>query len=157
MSHHAEDAYTHADWLKIPLRPHLLRREITKAAKFLKANGIEFDAIAFRGLSGALLAAPLAARLKKELILVRKDEDKTHSAFRVEGFRATKRYIIADDLISTGATCQAITEAIKNFAYHAVCVGALVFNNSVSRHHLTPEPSSTYRGMVFFTPDKWGE
>src|SRR5271157_2919582 len=101
-----------------------LRKNIATLAKTAKA--LDFDAIAFRGHSGSLLAAPLALKLKKSLILVRKPSEDSHSAFDVSGDVAAKRYLIVDDLICSGATVRSIVEEVKVFAPNAVCIGALV-------------------------------
>jgi len=96
---------------------------IDLAIKALKRQ--EFDSIAFRGMSGAVSAPIIALALKKNLILVRKPEDRTHSQYRVEGFNASRRYVIVDDFISTGETARAIRDSIYNFAHHAKCIGVL--------------------------------
>jgi len=62
-----------------------LRFNVARMAKAIRKSGIEFDAIAFRGNSGALLASPLATLLKKHLILVRKNTADSHSYTTVEG------------------------------------------------------------------------
>src|ERR1039458_10279608 len=66
---------------------------ITAACRELKrmeAEGMRTDAIAFRGMSGCLFAAPLAARMKKPMIMVRKKcvgcgSSQSHTCQLVEG------------------------------------------------------------------------
>lgn len=84
-----------------------------------------FDSLAFRGMSGAIIAAPVAIALGKNLIMVRKPEETTHSDFPVEGNQSSKKYIIIDDFVSSGHTCKAIIEAVHEFAPQAKCLGAL--------------------------------
>src|SRR4051812_10409313 len=56
----------------------------------------DFDAIAFRGLSGALFAPTVAMKMGKTLIAVRK-KSTIHSSRIVEGDYNARRYIILDD------------------------------------------------------------
>jgi adenine/guanine phosphoribosyltransferase-like PRPP-binding protein len=92
------------------LTPKRLKALVPKLVKNLKKRN--FDAIAFRGLSGAMIAPIVAMRLNKTLIAVRKGE-KAHSCHTVEGDIGAKSYIILDDLIDSGATVRAIVEGIK--------------------------------------------
>jgi len=81
-----------------------------------------FDAIAVRGMSGALVVHEVAARLNKNIILVRKDVLR-YTPFKVEGPK-DGRYVILDDLICTGATIRNICEDIRsNLCEHSRCVG----------------------------------
>jgi adenine/guanine phosphoribosyltransferase-like PRPP-binding protein len=88
---------------------HIIKN-VTAEAKTLYRG---FDAIAFRGISGALVAPAVAANLKKNLIIVRKSTTDTVSDYLVEGHRRKQRYIIIDDMISSGDTIRAIKRNIK--------------------------------------------
>jgi len=84
----------------------------------------KFNAIACRGYSGCIVAAPLCCKLKKDLIIVRKDS--SHSCCRVEGPKRSKRYIIIDDLISSGNTIFSILEDVDNYI-KSECVGIYLY------------------------------
>jgi adenine/guanine phosphoribosyltransferase-like PRPP-binding protein len=88
-------------------------------------RGKRFDSLAFRGMSGAVIAPPVAIALKKHLIMVRKPEEPTHSDFPVEGNINSRKYIIIDDFMSSGKTARAIIEAVAKFAPQANCLGVL--------------------------------
>jgi adenine/guanine phosphoribosyltransferase-like PRPP-binding protein len=78
----------------------------------------KFDSIAFRGMSGALIAPIVANRMNKELILVRKDTDSgsgSHADQLVEGNSGSKRYVILDDFISSGLTTKEIVSSVNHF------------------------------------------
>ena len=77
-----------------------------------------FDAIAFRGTSGAALAYPISARMGIPLICVRKKGDNAHCCSTVEGsgLRDIKRYIIIDDFIFSGNTIDEILSEINREA-----------------------------------------
>jgi adenine/guanine phosphoribosyltransferase-like PRPP-binding protein len=101
------------------------------SVKLLTTIADSFDSIAFRGMSGAIVAPILALRLRKSLILVRKAESDHHSSFGVEGNQATLRYLIADDFVCLGDTARAIKKAVKDFAPAAVCIGLFEFTSAI--------------------------
>ena len=77
---------------------------VTMTTKRIIKSKVKFDAIAFRGMSGAIIACPVASIFKKPLIIVRKSIKNCHSSRQVEGFIDAKKYIIVDDFIETGKT-----------------------------------------------------
>ncbi len=83
--------YIHEDYMKT-LQPPILATRVRKAAKILR--NYDFDAVAFRGMSGAILAPILALRLGKTMIMVRKPGAYCHSDYRVEGDLGARRYVI---------------------------------------------------------------
>ena|ERR1051326_2464906 len=99
-------SHIRSDYLNEVLDCESLKERIDNTVKLLRRKTKQFDAIAFRGMSGALVAPAVAARLKKNLLMVRKES--AHSNRLVEGIRYPQRYIIVDDFISSGATVQAI-------------------------------------------------
>jgi adenine/guanine phosphoribosyltransferase-like PRPP-binding protein len=128
MSNHKPE-YDHAGYLNYLLPTAELRKSVRLAKKELKKY--EFDAIAFRGMSGALIAPTLALALNKTLIMVRKPdkEGKTHSYRDVEGDRAAKKYIIVDDQVDTGHTAKVIYDEVKRFAPNAKLLGVFCIRN----------------------------
>lgn len=96
---------------------------LTLAEEVLRT--IAFDTIAFRGMSGAFLGPSLAVRLGKKLILVRKDGDRDHTCYAVEGNERTNRYVIVDEFEYKGNTKRAIIEHVSIFAPDANFVGML--------------------------------
>ncbi len=121
--------YQHAVYLDI-LQPKMMaiRQEAARCA--FRDKKLDFDSIAFCGMSGALFAPMLAKELNKDLILVRKISDingggksVNHSGHTVEGHAASLRYVIVDDQVSLGGTVRHIITQIKEFAPDAVCVG----------------------------------
>lgn len=118
-----EPLFDHVSYLKPLIRTEELRETLQKAVIVLKR--FDFDAIAFRGISGTLIGPPLALALDKTMILVRKPETYSHSAHDVEGDIGARTYVIVDDIISSGATVDAVVKAIKKTAPKAVCIGVL--------------------------------
>lgn len=100
-------------YLSCILTPNTLERIVEDTYEVLKRHKNEFDAIAFRGMSGAMVAPQVAVKLKKSLLMVRKGED-CHSYSAVEGEFDIKSYVIVDDLVDTGKTIQTIINSIKS-------------------------------------------
>lgn len=111
-----------SDYLHAALRPDTRAFIIDRAQTDL--DGLDFNAIAFRGISGALVAPILAFTMKKHIIAVRKVADGTHSAAFVEGVLSfNTKYLIVDDFSSSGETVRAIRNSIFSVEPRAVCVG----------------------------------
>lgn len=100
-----------ASWLQPILQRGGLTAEVDKAADAL--GSLRFDAIAFTGLSGALLGSAVAMRLEKLLYCVRKVGENRHSDHEVEGPLGEFRYVIIDDLIHTGGTLRRIIRQVR--------------------------------------------
>ena len=112
------DNASHLDYL---INTKELKKTVKKSLEFIRKNKLQdtFDAIAFRGLSGALIAPILASRLDKTLIAVRKHKtcekcgnSTAHSYRTVEGNLGANRYIIVDDFVSSGVTVRTIIKSI---------------------------------------------
>ncbi len=117
-----------SDYLSRLLYPATYKLTLKKAIAVLKKY--DFDAIAFRGMSGAIIAPAIAAAMGKTVIMVRKAGDGSHSTCAIEGDRATQSYVIVDDFISSGATVQEIESKVAGFTTTATegpakCLGVL--------------------------------
>lgn len=106
----------HSTYLHVVVNHITLPKLVTHIANLLKPHKKQFDAIAFRGLSGALIAPLVAVRMKKHFLAVRKPSEKNHSTMKVEGDFDAQRYIILDDFIDSGETIKEIITEI-NIAY----------------------------------------
>jgi hypoxanthine phosphoribosyltransferase len=122
MSDHKPCYNNSAYYLQSFLNPRIAKDIINQCVHELQ--GKDFDTIAFRGLSGALIAPQIAALMGKDLVAVRKGET-CHSSNMVEGNLQTVRYVIVDDLMSTGDTVRKIMEEINRVAPEATCIGVL--------------------------------
>ena len=129
MSH---QPYIISDYLRSALNPESVRVFMQAAVPFVKQY--DFEAIAFRGMSGALLAPILAYQTHKTLLMVRKpkrheaEKHMDHSHFRCEGDVATKRYLILDDFMCSGNTIWSIVREVRVWAPEARCIGALFYS-----------------------------
>lgn len=103
-----------------------MKKHIIAACLALK--DLDFDAIAFRGISGALTAPILAYKLHKTLIAVRKPTEDNHSGMLVEGDKGARRYIVVDEIVASGNTVCTIVEKVRQFAPEAQFIGCWVMN-----------------------------
>ena len=119
--------YQHSDYLSRLVPTASLKKTISLCKRALKNKN--FDAIAFRGLSGTLVGPAVVVGMNKTMLAVRKRDDNSHSDMMVEGDKGAKHYIIIDDFINSGSTVRAIRKEVKKFAPQAKCVGVLEVNN----------------------------
>lgn len=91
-----------SNYLQPILETNSLNKVVKNLSKIIKRKvGVDnFDAIAYRGMSGAGVATTLGYILKKPLIMVRKNTTDCHSSSRVEGVFKSKRVLVVDDCIS---------------------------------------------------------
>jgi orotate phosphoribosyltransferase len=98
-----EPRYSHCRHLTEAL-PRRVADETIDTLKMM-LTGVDFDTIAYRGISGTVMGPVLAYLLKKEQILVRKDHGKRcASGLWVEGFRHASKIVVLDDLIGSGSS-----------------------------------------------------
>lgn len=108
---------------------HDARREIIEGmVKLLTPESDTFEAIAFRGMSGALIAPSIADRLGKKLAIVRheKSEVRSHGQ-QVECVESFSSYIIIDDFVAGGTTVRQIVSGLKKYQSDAQCVGVYCY------------------------------
>lgn len=105
------------------------QEEVARAAEMICKHFPEAEAIAFTGLSGALIAPELATRLGLRLLAVRKEETK-HSDNMVEvarGIPESVKYVVVDDLIDSGTTICRMHNAIQKSWPEAELLGAWLY------------------------------
>lgn len=94
-----------------------LKKIISHLTKIIKRKvGLDnFDAIMYRGMSGAGVATTIGYLLNKPLIMVRKETNSCHSHALIEGAIKANRVIIIDDCISTGNTLATMVRDFFDF------------------------------------------
>jgi orotate phosphoribosyltransferase len=95
---------------------------IVKAVCDLRKIADTFDSIACCGVSGLMVVPQIAELLNKNILIVRKPDEKRYSDFFIEGV-CPFRYIIIDDLICSGNTIKWIKNTIHEDNPKAGCVG----------------------------------
>jgi hypoxanthine phosphoribosyltransferase len=115
----------------------------------LKNQPVDFDTIAFTGMSGALIAPIIGFVLNKNILMIRKYGDKHHSNLTAEGYVHSKNIIIIDDQCSTGATLNYIYDSIgRTLRTHYVDfkIKAIILYNDYRSH------SSSYNDFINMLP-----
>ncbi len=112
------------------LFPRMVDNSIKKAELLKKETG--FDTIAFSGISGSAIAFILSHWLDIPLLCVRKKGENSHyhagGGKILEGnVQDMRKYIIVDDFIASGATCNHIIDSIQEGNSRAKCVGMLMY------------------------------
>lgn len=102
---------------------HKVRNKIIiKAVCDLRKISDQFDSIACCGVSGLMVVPQIAELLNKNIVLIRKQNEKCYSDFAIEGVKPF-RYIILDDLICSGNTVRHIKRSIEDEHARTQCLG----------------------------------
>ena len=118
------------------LTPAKLRTAVQKCVRIIRKRKLKFDAIAFRGLSGAVVAPMVALALKKTMIAVRKSNS---HGIKVCGDLGAQSYLIIDDFISSGVTIRKIVTGIDRASLNEpACVGIVLYTRYNSFRKVKP-------------------
>lgn len=118
--------------------PKKLARCVKRVAGNMKKlkKTLRFDAIAFRGISGAALAFPVSALTGIPLIYIRKE--KNSHGDKIEGVsKSVRTYVILDDFVSLGGTVRSIIKMIESRAANSgqlapACKGVCLYSKFAS-------------------------
>lgn len=151
-------------YLKNPLSSPMSFSETLKCIYDLldrvRADFGDFDCIACQGVSGLVMAAPMAVHLKKQLIIVRKPTDfeirkdftdwnkrVSHADHKVEGMPDSGlpfSFLVVDDLVSTGETLNRIISDIQDQNSDATPYGIVLYCGSIHFNQLCHVEQSKY-------------
>lgn len=121
----SEPKYTHCSHMEYALPRAQADRTIQSLCDVLLP--MEFDTIAFRGISGTIIAPIIAYKLSKEMIMVRKNHGGDCASGRwVEGFRGTCKYIVLDDLLCSGGSVVDTILGVRAFTKDRAILEAIV-------------------------------
>ena len=114
------------DHTTLLLNHNIRNKVIDDCVIYLKEHKLDFDTIACCGTSGLLVVPQISQTLKKNILVVRKADEKRYSPFQYEG-PIPNKYIIIDDLICSGRTIKHILNTIKEDCPRSICLGVYSF------------------------------
>lgn len=119
---------SHASYLD-KLVPAKFTKTVTAMTKLIKAEFPECNMIIGRGVSGAMLIPALAARLKVEWAIARKNDD-SHSSYHCEASEWPKypQVVFVDDLIDSGSTFKETKQSMERRNPVAGIIGAALYH-----------------------------
>ena len=125
--------------------PDEMAKVVTRAVRMLNKHKGEFDSIVVRGVSGLMIGAPVALKMGKPLLVVRKPNELRHTSVPIANHvRSGDRYIILDDFVSSGVTARSIAYAMKKDRPKAQLVATYMYQ---SNQYLTSsDPAFLMRG-----------
>lgn len=89
-----------------------LDKVVRKATKKLRPHKDEWDSIAVTGISGVVIGVPVSMRLKKPLVIVRKQGESIHSSMAVNHKNMGERVLFLDDFVCGGGTRKRVKEEV---------------------------------------------
>ena len=131
----------HSAYHDVTYQPRRLAKRIARVSRNLLKlrKKLWFDAIVFRGSSGASIAYAVSAITRIPIVYVRKNGEHNHGS-KIEGTdNNVRKYIILDDFISGGNTVRTIAKAMRQHAGglwyldQPKCVGIALFNDDDER------------------------
>lgn len=130
---------TYTSYHSVLLAPAALRLKVHEiAAKVTEIKqAVPFEAIAVRGVSGLGMGAAVSYETGIPLVIVRKPGEQSHGN-QVEGPGLIAKFLVLDDIISSGETMRTIIGALNP----AECVGVLLYSDSfgLASNHGVPFP-----------------
>lgn len=91
----------------------------------------KFDSIVVSGYSMALIGSIVAHELKKNIVIVRKKDEESHSDYVAEGF-SKQRCVFIDDLVATGDTLHYVHKMLKDIK--GTIVGVILYFDYVQSY-----------------------
>lgn len=102
---------------------------VRNATEDLRPHRKEFDSIVVTGVSGLVVGAPVALRLRKPLVILRKASDDSHSGRHENIKNVGDRALFLDDFVSGGATQRRVLDAIDRHGAGARVVARYVYRD----------------------------
>lgn len=95
----------------------------------LKLWGLhKFEAIAWTGNSGGMVAPVVAYLLEKHQLAIRKPRQSSHTEARVDRpVEGLSHYVIVDDFVATGTTVKQIIDTLREEMPFVHCAGVLEY------------------------------
>lgn len=139
---HKKRSYQGADYMSGAMKIEIRREVIALLKDMITRSKLQFDTIAFRGMSGALVGSIISHEMGIPFAVIRKEKDSTHSESAIDGPLEIGNYIIIDDFISSGTTIRMIINTIR--------YGESQENLEDSKKHGVPNPNAKCIGIFLY-------
>ena len=94
---------------------NIVEKKLDSLAKDLKNNGLKFDYVCVRGISGIMFVASFCRRFQRvSPFIVRKGEDSHGRDIEFDRTRNGRRVLIFDDFAETGDTINKLRESVES-------------------------------------------
>lgn len=141
---HSKTNYRGTEYIHCAYNMEMRKVVLDKIVQMIRRSGVQFDTIVFRGMSGCLIGPSVADILNKPFLMVRKENDGSHSSHDCEGHADINKFIIIDDLICSGATIDSINRTfaseMPDKAQSANCVAIFLYNQSYAEMYYRNTP-----------------
>mgnify|MGYP000376143178 CR=1 FL=1 len=123
--------HTGCNWEKVLRDGPSLKWLVAKLVRMLKKKEFadKFDGIAISGYSMSLLSPIVAYKLGKDVCVVPKAAERRNSSWEAEG-KHSMRWLVIDDLVSSGSTLKRIDNAVKTI--DGEIVGVILWHSYAS-------------------------
>ncbi len=113
-----------------------LERVVRRTTRDLRPHLDEFDAIAVTGVSGDSVGFPVALRLRKPIVSVRKESGQHHQwdggdVAGYQGLPENARVLFLDDFVASGATRGRVERALGQLKGNPRLVGQYMYHGWV--------------------------
>lgn len=112
---------------------------------------IKFDSVVVCGTSGLLVGPQISELLNKNLVIVRKRNEKRYSPFHIEGAYPGD-YVVVDDLVCSGSTLKHILNNIKEEYPKAKCCGVYSYIQADCAYSKVPEVFEKEYKLPYLNP-----
>jgi adenine/guanine phosphoribosyltransferase-like PRPP-binding protein len=138
----AHPVYQTAGYIEAAFHPKFSEL-LMKLAIQAKEKFAPFEVVVGMGMSGALVVREFADFTDASAGILRKPQDDSHAVclsppYLFEGPASVRSYVIIDDLVCSGETLRAIQERMKKAFPDSVCVGIVLWNESVYSSRRVP-------------------
>jgi hypothetical protein len=118
-------------------------------------HGVKYDTIVGTGLSGTVFVSKVHTALRKNVAIVRKKNDGSHSGNKVEG-AIGKRWVFVDDFMSSGRTFKRVAEIMFEEYPQSEFVGYYSYDGEFFTPAAELEQSRRWLKEMRIGPMVWG-
>lgn len=109
-------------WISYSLTAKSRESIVRKACKLLRIYDDKFTHVAVTGYSSTIIGSIIAQRMRKDIVIVRKDEHEEQRASKLDHEYSTpiKGYVFIDDFVASGKTLKRVITRLGNEGLQAI-------------------------------------